>query len=198
MTQQTHLQLAVGWGGLPRRHSGKESACQCRRPRFDPWVRKILWKRKWQLTPVFLPGISHGERSLVSYSPWGRQESAMTERLSTMMGWDPWSKAPPPWTAPVEEQGCRVAAAELNWLYRAATFERECENRVKMRQFPANVSAIHASLGSGSHLFNSLLSLSTLSKMLGVSRKAEDTDNYRYQVTRTETANHTDEKTEDL
>ena len=91
-----------------------------------------------------------------------------------------------------------MAAAELNWLYLAPTFERECGNRIKKRQFPANVSEIHASLGSGSHLFNSLLSLSTLSKMLGVSRKAEDTDNYRYQVTRTETANHTDEKTEDL
>ena len=35
---------------------GKESACQCRRPGFDPWVRKIPWRRKWQPTPVFLPG----------------------------------------------------------------------------------------------------------------------------------------------
>ena len=32
---------------------------------FDPWVRKIPWRRKWQLTPVFLPGKSHGQRSLV-------------------------------------------------------------------------------------------------------------------------------------
>jgi len=42
--------------GLPRWHKGKESACQCRRCRFDPWVRKIPWSRKWQLTPIFLPG----------------------------------------------------------------------------------------------------------------------------------------------
>ena len=42
---------------LPRWLSGKESACQCRRHGFDPWVRKILWRRKWQPTPVFLPGI---------------------------------------------------------------------------------------------------------------------------------------------
>ena len=33
--------------GLPKWHSGKESACQCRRHRFDPWVRKISWNRKW-------------------------------------------------------------------------------------------------------------------------------------------------------
>ena len=44
---------------------GKESTCQCRRPGFHPWVRKSHWKRKWQPTPVFLPGKSHGQRSLV-------------------------------------------------------------------------------------------------------------------------------------
>ena len=48
---------------------------------FDPWVRKIPWRRKWQPTPVFLPGKSHGRRSLVGYSPWGRKESDTTERL---------------------------------------------------------------------------------------------------------------------
>ena len=62
--------------------SGKELACQCRRLKrcgFDPWVRKIPWRRKWQPTSVFLPGESHGWRSLVGYSPWGRTESDMTE-----------------------------------------------------------------------------------------------------------------------
>ena len=47
--------------------SGKESACQCsrcRRHRFDPWVRKIPWRRKWQPASVFLPGKLHGQRSL--------------------------------------------------------------------------------------------------------------------------------------
>jgi len=39
------------------------------RPRFDPWVGKIPWRRKWQSTPVLLPGKSHGQRSLVGYSP---------------------------------------------------------------------------------------------------------------------------------
>ena len=44
---------------------------QCGRPGFNPWVRKIPWRRKWQPTPVFLPGKFHGWRSLVGYSPWG-------------------------------------------------------------------------------------------------------------------------------
>ena len=49
----------------------KKSACQSRRLGFDLWVRKIPWRRKWQPTLVFLPGKSHGQRSLVGYSPWG-------------------------------------------------------------------------------------------------------------------------------
>jgi len=62
----------------------KESACnlQCRRPRFDPQVRKIPWRRKWQSSPVFLPGKFHGQKSLVGYSPWGHKKSDMTEWLS--------------------------------------------------------------------------------------------------------------------
>ena len=51
--------------------SGKESACQCRRLRFGPWVRKIPWRWIWQPTPVFSSGKSHGHRSLVGYSPCG-------------------------------------------------------------------------------------------------------------------------------
>ena len=38
---------------------------------FNPWAVKIPWRRKWQPTPVFLPGKSYGQRSLVGYSPWG-------------------------------------------------------------------------------------------------------------------------------
>ena len=44
--------------------------------------REKIWRRKWQSTPVFLPGEVHGQRSLVSYSPWGHKESDMTERLT--------------------------------------------------------------------------------------------------------------------
>ena len=51
----------------------------CGRPGFDPWVRKIPWRRKWQPTPVLLPGKSHGQRSLMGYSPWSRKELDTTE-----------------------------------------------------------------------------------------------------------------------
>ena len=63
---------------LPRWYSGKESACQCRRCKrcgFDPWVRKIPWSRKWQPTPVFLPGKFQVLKSLAGYSPWDVTES---------------------------------------------------------------------------------------------------------------------------
>ena len=45
---------------------------------FSSWVRKIPWRREWQPTPVFLPGKSHGQRSLMGYSPWGHKELDMT------------------------------------------------------------------------------------------------------------------------
>ena len=51
---------------------------QCRRSGFDPWVRKIPWRSKWQSSPVFLPGGFHGQRSLAGFSPWGHKESEMT------------------------------------------------------------------------------------------------------------------------
>ena len=74
--------IAVFPGGT----SGKEPTCQCRkhrRCRFDPWVRKILWRRVCQPTPAFLPRESHGQKSLVGYHPWDHKESDMTERTHT-------------------------------------------------------------------------------------------------------------------
>ena len=53
-----------------------------KRTRFEPWVGKISWRRKQHLTPVFLPGESHGQSSLVGYSPWSHIESDTTEQLS--------------------------------------------------------------------------------------------------------------------
>ena len=58
--------LHLGW--LSWWLSGKEFAWRCR---YDLWVRKIPWRRKWQPTPVFLPGKFHGQKSLAGYSPWG-------------------------------------------------------------------------------------------------------------------------------
>ena len=50
---------------------------------FDPWVRKIPWKREWLPTPVFLPEELHGQRNLAGCSPRGRKESDSTERPSS-------------------------------------------------------------------------------------------------------------------
>ena len=62
--------------------NGKEPICHCRRHKrqgFNPWAGKIPWRRSWQPTPVFLPGESQGQGSLVGYCLWGRTESDTTE-----------------------------------------------------------------------------------------------------------------------
>ena len=64
---------------FPGGSDGKESACSAGESRFKSWIRKIPWRREWLPTPVFLPGESHGQRSLVGYSPWSRRESDTTE-----------------------------------------------------------------------------------------------------------------------
>ena len=66
---------------FPGGSDGKNICLQCGRPGFKPWVGKIPWRRKWQPTPVFLPGKSHGRMSLAGYSPWGFKELDTTERL---------------------------------------------------------------------------------------------------------------------
>ena len=73
---------------------------QCRRHRFYPCVWTIPWRRRWQSSPVFLPGESHGQRSQVGYSPWGpkgvghdlatkQQLYCQNSELSYMKWWDP-------------------------------------------------------------------------------------------------------------
>ena len=71
------LLSSIFHGGL----DSKSICTKCGSPGFDPWVRKILWRRKWQPTPILLPGKSHGWRSLVGYNPWGCKESDTTEWL---------------------------------------------------------------------------------------------------------------------
>ena len=58
---------------------------QTQRHRFDPWVGEIPWRRTWQPTPVFLPGKSHGQRSLLGYSPCGHKESDTAEHMHARM-----------------------------------------------------------------------------------------------------------------
>ena len=68
--------------GFPGAASSKEPATHAgdiKRCEFDPWMGNIPWRRTWQPTPVFLPGESHGQRSLAGYSPQHCQESDMTE-----------------------------------------------------------------------------------------------------------------------
>ena len=86
----THAQdTELWWSNIPRAQMAlmvknlSANARRCKRWRFNPWVGKIPWRRARQPTPVFLPGESHGQRSLAGYSPWSHKESDTTERLST-------------------------------------------------------------------------------------------------------------------
>ena len=66
---------------FPGGSDGKEFACNARDPRSIPGLGRSSWGRAGQPTPVFLPGESHGQRSLAGYPPWGRKESDTTESL---------------------------------------------------------------------------------------------------------------------
>ena len=91
---------------FPLGTNGKELICRCRRLkrcRFDPWLKQIPLRRAWQPTPVFLPGESHGQRSLVGYSPLGCKESDMTEAT--------WHT----WCSKVDRQ-CRRALWKFWWI----------------------------------------------------------------------------------
>ena len=71
----------MDYWGFPGGSECKASALQCGRPGFDSWVWKIPWRRKWQPTPVLLPGKSHRWRSLLGYVHGVRKELDMTEQL---------------------------------------------------------------------------------------------------------------------
>ena len=102
---------------LSRWDLGKEFSCQSRRCRFDTWVRKIPWWKKWKPTPIFLPGKSHQQRSLLGYSQWcHRVEHNWETHIFTFRGthyeadnildllkgdgrgWDDWMASPTQWT----------------------------------------------------------------------------------------------------
>ena len=70
---QLHLSCTSSTGGSEVKASASNSGNPSSVPGLDPWVGKIPWRRKWQCTPVFLPGESHGQTSLVGYSPWSRR-----------------------------------------------------------------------------------------------------------------------------
>ena len=85
-----------------------KSRLQCWRLEFDPWVRKILWRRKWQPTPVFLPGESHGLRSLAGYSPGvAKSQTRLPTKHNGQLGL---LGAEPLWLG-----GCRVHFSQSWW-----------------------------------------------------------------------------------
>ena len=65
--------------GFPGGSMVKNPPVNAETQKFNSWVGKILWRRKWQPTPVFLPGKSHGLRNLAGYSEWGHKELDTTE-----------------------------------------------------------------------------------------------------------------------
>ena len=85
MRRVSPIQELWRWGcvvGFPSGASGKRTRLpvqETKRHGFSPWVGKIPWRRVQQPTPVFLPGESHGQRSLMGYSPWGHKESDTAE-----------------------------------------------------------------------------------------------------------------------
>ena len=82
LRRELSLEVGPESMGFPGNTTGKEPTSQCRRHSrcvFDLLVWKIPWRRKWQPTPVFLPGESHEQRSLRDYGPQGYTESDTTE-----------------------------------------------------------------------------------------------------------------------
>ena len=100
--------------------SGKEPACHCRRCQrhgFNPWVGKIPWRRAWQPTlPLFLPGESHGQRSLVVYSPQGLKEATWHTHTHTLSFWSSYSGKDADGSDKVRRgEGCLAGAQPRHW-----------------------------------------------------------------------------------
>ena len=63
--------------------SGAKDLSAMQETGFDPWVREMPWRRKWQPTPTFLPGKSHGQRGLAGYGPWSHKSQTRLNDSST-------------------------------------------------------------------------------------------------------------------
>ena len=107
------------FSGLPWWLRDKESACSAgdsRRLRSKPWIGTIPWRRAWQPTPIFLPGKSHGHRSLAGYGPWDRKEfQTWLKRLSTLHSF---SLLPPSLLLPlwlVQKSQSLPRTKEISW-----------------------------------------------------------------------------------
>ena len=82
-TLYVYMYIYIFTCGFPWWLRWQRICLQRKRPGFDLWVRKILWRKAWQPTAVFLPGKFHGQRSLAGYSSWGRKESDTIAWLTT-------------------------------------------------------------------------------------------------------------------
>ena len=106
-------------GGCPGGASGKESGCQCRKCKrrgFDSWVKKIPWRRKWQPTPVFLPGKSHGQRSMAGSGPWdGRVKTRLTHSQERRLRHPPCHQV----SLTISSHGCHVVGKSTIWRLKA-------------------------------------------------------------------------------
>ena len=100
--QVTYPFVCFQW--LPRWLSGKESTCQCRRCGFEPWVRKIPWRRKWQPILIFLLGKSHGQRSLAGFNPCSHKELGTTDHTCQAKN-----------HAPALPLACYLSASRYSW-----------------------------------------------------------------------------------
>ena len=80
--EQTHTHTHTHTPGLPSWLRKQTLCLQCKKPSFDPWIRKIPWRRAWLPTPVLLPGESHGQKSLAGYSPRNHKELDTTKQLT--------------------------------------------------------------------------------------------------------------------
>ena len=113
---------------------GKESAYQYRRCRFDPWVKKISWRRQWKPTPIFLPGKFHGQRSLVGYSPQGCKKvghnlaTKQQQQQSELQSW-------PTLCDPVD---CSSPGSSVNGIFWARTLECAAFSFSKVSSLPGD------------------------------------------------------------
>ena len=118
--------LQYSWASLVVQ-TVKNPPAMRKRPRFNPWVGKIPWRRAWLPTPVSLPG----ESPLVGYSPWGHKELDMTERLNKGGQWGLYS-----WSYRTATQGERALKQLLSQRHskRQQTLELHsfCEGRLLM------------------------------------------------------------------
>ena len=101
---------------FPGGSDGKSVCLQCRSPGLDPRVGKIPWRRKWQPTPVLLPGKSHGQRSLVGYYPWMGSQRVRHDWVTSFPSFLPslWQKAKRNWRASFWKWKSEKAGLKLN------------------------------------------------------------------------------------